>query len=558
MNSILGIKQTIASLLKAAADKAIRDGKLPQVALPDITVERPQKSGYGDYASPIAMKLARASSKNPLEVAHAIAEYIELTSEFSSVTVAPPGFINFNLANSWACAQVEQILSAGETYGNIDTGKGQSVQIEFVSANPTGPLHVGHGRGAVLGSTLANILSAAGYSVKKEFYINDAGNQMATFYRSLYVRYQQACNIEAEMPQEGYFGQYVIDLARQIKSEEGDKFLKLPVDEGQFALGKLGVQHMLTLIHDGLARLGVEYDCWFSEQSLFDNGQFAKVIDILKHDGHLTQKENATWFVSSALGEDKDNVIIRSTNTPTYFGTDIAYHYNKFVERGFDRVIDIWGADHHGHISRMNAVMQALKLDPARLKIIISQLVTLKRGSELVRVSKRTGDMITLSNVLDEVGTDACRFFFLARSADSQMDFDMDLAKRESSENPVYYVQYAHARIASILRLAQEENLDHTDGDISLLVDEAELSLIRLMLQLPEIVDYSARTLEPQNLPYYAQDLANSFHSFYKRCRVIAAENPELSKARLKLVAAAKIVLARTLNLMGMNAPSTM
>ena len=558
MNGIIGIKQTIASLLQTALEKVLQEGKLPQVAMPEITVERPQKSGYGDYASPIAMKLSRLNGKKPLDIAQTIAGYIELPPELTAVTVAPPGFINFHLANIWINSQVKQILFAGENYGDIDIGKGQSIQIEFVSANPTGPLHIGHGRGAVLGSTLANVLKAAGYEITKEFYINDAGNQMSTFYRSLYARYLQACSIETEMPQEGYFGQYVIDLARQIKSEEGDKYLIMQPDEGQLALGKLGVQRMLALIRADLSRLGVNYDCWFSEQSLFDNGQFARVMDMLNRDGHLAQKENATWFASSALGEDKDNVIIRSNGTPTYFGTDIAYHYNKFVERSFDRVIDVWGADHHGHISRMNAVMQALKLDPTRLKIIISQLVTLKRGSELVRVSKRTGDMITLANVLDEVGVDACRFFFLTRSADSQMDFDLDLAKKESSENPVYYVQYAHARIASILRLAHEAGIDHTDGDVSLLTDEAELSLARLMLQLPEIVEYSARTLEPHNLPHYAQDLANSFHSFYKKCRVLASENPAQSKARLKLVAAAKIVLSRVLYLMGMNAPESM
>ncbi|MCL2281492.1 MAG: arginine--tRNA ligase, partial [Dehalococcoidia bacterium] len=402
MNGILEIKQIIASILKAATEKALQEGKLPQIAMPEITIEHPQKSGYGDYASPIAMKLARASGKNPLDIAQVIASYVELTPELASVTVAPPGFINFNLANAWLNSQVDQILIDGENYGDIDIGKGQSIQIEFVSANPTGPLHVGHGRGAVLGSTLANILESAGYNVVKEFYINDAGNQMSIFYKSLYSRYQQACGIEAEMPQEGYFGQYVIDLARQIKSEEGDCYLQMPVDEGQLALGKLGVQRMLTLIRADLSRLGVDYDCWFSEQSLLDNGQFTNVLDILKRNGYLAQKENATWFVSSALGEDKDNVIIRSNGTPTYFGTDIAYHYNKFAERNFDRVIDIWGADHHGHVSRMGAVMQALELDQTRLKVIISQLVTLKRGSELVRVSKRTGDMITLINVLDE------------------------------------------------------------------------------------------------------------------------------------------------------------
>ena len=558
LNAILDIKQTIAAILKDAADKARQEGKLPPVELPEITVERPQKSGHGDYASPVAMKLARAIGKNPLAIAQAIADYVKLTPELASVTVAPPGFINFTLTSAWLDQQVEDILAAGETFGDIDSGKGQSIQVEFVSANPTGPLHVGHGRGAVLGSTLANILEAAGYNVEKEYYINDAGNQMSAFYRSLYARYQQACGVEAEMPQEGYFGQYVIDLARSLKDEEGDRFLSLPADEGAGALGKIGVTRMLGLIRQDLSRLGVDYDCWFSEQSLFDNGQFPKVMNMLRQDGHIAEKEGATWFVSSALGEDKDNVVIRSTGTPTYFGTDIAYHYNKFVERSFDRVIDIWGADHQGHVSRMGAVMQALGLEPARLKVIIAQLITLKRGGESVRVSKRTGDMITLTDVIDEVGVDACRFFFLARSADSQMDFDLDLAKKESSENPVYYVQYAHARIASILRLAEEEGLDYADGDVSLLKDEAELALIRLMLQLPEIVEYSARTLEPQNLPHYAQELANGFHSFYKLCRVVAKENPAQSKARLKLVAAAKIVLARNLGLMGMNAPETM
>jgi arginyl-tRNA synthetase len=453
---------------------------------------------------------------------------------------------------------VDSILAEGVNYGNIDAGNGQSVQIEFVSANPTGPLHIGHGRGAVLGSTLSNVLQAAGYRVEKEYYINDAGNQMIAFYRSLYTRYQQACGVDVEMPQEGYLGQYVIDLARDLKEEEGDRFLSLPYEEGMVMLGKIGVERMLALIRADLSKMKVDYDCWFSEQSLFDNGQFDKVMRILREEGHISEKEGAVWFVSTALGENKDNVIIRSTGTPTYFGTDIAYHYNKFIERGFDRVIDIWGADHQGHVSRMGAVLSALGIDPARLRVIISQLVTLKRGGECVRVSKRSGDIITLDDVIDEVGVDACRFFFLARSADSQMDFDLELAKKESSENPVYYVQYAHARIASILRLAEEDGIDYSDGDLSVLTEESELALIRLMLQLPEIIEYSARMLEPQNLPHYAQDLATCFHSFYRLCRVIAKENMEQSKARLKLVAAAKVVLSRTLGLMGMTAPEVM
>ncbi len=558
MNGILKIKQNIEILLRQAAERAQREGKLPQVELPEIIIERPQNSEHGDYASSLPLKMARSTGKNPMEIAQAIVDCISTVSELESVTVARPGFVNFKLHPVWLSGQVDSILAEGVNYGNIDAGNGQSVQIEFVSANPTGPLHIGHGRGAVLGSTLSNVLQAAGYRVEKEYYINDAGNQMIAFYRSLYTRYQQACGVDVEMPQEGYLGQYVIDLARDLKEEEGDRFLSLPYEEGMVTLGKIGVERMLALIRADLSKMKVDYDCWFSEQSLFDNGQFDKVMRILREEGHISEKEGAVWFVSTALGENKDNVIIRSTGTPTYFGTDIAYHYNKFIERGFDRVIDIWGADHQGHVSRMGAVLSALGIDPARLRVIISQLVTLKRGGECVRVSKRSGDIITLDDVIDEVGVDACRFFFLARSADSQMDFDLELAKKESSENPVYYVQYAHARIASILRLAEEDGIDYSDGDLSVLTEESELALIRLMLQLPEIIEYSARMLEPQNLPHYAQDLATCFHSFYRLCRVIAKENMEQSKARLKLVAAAKVVLSRTLGLMGMTAPEVM
>jgi arginyl-tRNA synthetase len=558
LNGILEVKQNIALLLKQAAMRAQQEGKIPPVELPEIVMERPQNTEHGDYASSLPLKVARSIGKNPMVIAQAIVDYISPVSELESIVVAHPGFINFTLHPEWLSQQVDEILASGESYGDVNIGRGKSVQVEFVSANPTGPLHVGHGRGAVLGSTLANVLEAAGYNVQKEYYINDAGNQMLSFYRSLYTRYQQACGVDVDMPQEGYFGQYVIDLARELKTEEGDRFLTLPPEEGTAALGKIGVSKMLDIIRADLSKMGVDYDCWFSEQSLFDNGQFDTVMRLLRNAGHISEKEGAVWFVSSALGENKDNVIVRSTGTPTYFGTDIAYHYNKFIERGFDRVIDIWGADHQGHVSRMGAVLGALGVDPARLRVIISQLVTLKRGGECVRVSKRSGDMITLDDVIDEVGVDACRFFFLARSADSQMDFDLELAKKESSENPVYYVQYAHARIASILRLAQDEGIDFTDGDVSMLKEESEMSLIRLMLQLPEIVEFSARMLEPQNLPHYAQDLATGFHSFYRLCRVVSKENMEQSKARLKLVAAAKVVLSRTLGLMGMTAPEAM
>ena len=551
------IKQRITELLNEAAAKAQAEGKLPSVALPEITIEHPQNPEHGDYATSFPLKLARTVGKKPLDIAQDVAAFIAPTPEIAGVTVAPPGFINFTLDGGWLTRQVDSVVDAGESYGSVDLGKGSRVQIEFVSVNPTGPLHVGHGRGAILGSTLASVLAAAGYNVEKEYYINDAGSQMDAFARSLYARYQQALKVDAEMPADGYHGQYMVDLAEEVAAEEKDRFLSLPVEEALAQLGKIGLEKMLAQIRDELERLGVSFDVWFSEKSLYDNGQYKKVMSLLEKGGHIAEKENATWFVSTALGEDKDNVVVRSDGSPTYFAADIAYHYNKFVERKFDKVINVWGADHQGHISRMKAVVAALGIAPERLEVIISQMVTLRRGQEIVKLSKRSGDIITLREVVDEVGADACRFFFASRTADSQMDFDLDLAKKQSADNPVYYVQYAHARIASILRLAREKGVDSTGGDVSLLTTEPELALIRRMLLLPEVVEIAANTLEPHHLAYYAQELATVFHSFYMQCRVVT-DDQAMTKARLKLVEAAKIVLARTLHLMGMTAPDKM
>ncbi|MGB2827340.1 MAG: arginine--tRNA ligase, partial [Dehalococcoidales bacterium] len=407
------------------------------------------------------------------------------------------------------------------------------------------------------GSTLSNVLIAAGYQVEREYYINDAGNQIDAFCRSLYARYQQRFGNEAEMPEDGYFGQYMVDLAGEIADQKGDEFLRLPEAEAIDKLGQVGLEKMTGQIKADLELLGVTFDVWFSERSLHKNGQYDDVMAFLKQGGHISEKEGATWFISTALGEDKDNVVIRSDGSPTYFATDIAYHYDKFIKRKFDTVINIWGADHMGHVSRMKAVVGALGIDPEQLKVIISQMVTLRRGGEIVRISKRSGDIVTLRELVEEVGTDVCRFFFLSRSADSQMDFDLELAKKQSADNPVYYVQYAHARIASILRLAQEKGIDYGAGDTSLLTTEPELTLIRKMLLLPELMETIVTTLEPHHLTYYAQDLATVFHSFYKQCRVVS-EDEALTRARLKLVEAAKTVLSRTLHLMGMTAPEKM
>jgi arginyl-tRNA synthetase len=557
VNGVLTVKQKLVELLTQAVGEAQQQSKLPAFTLPEITLEHPQNPEHGDYASSLPLKLARASGVNPLTIANEVAALVTPTPEISSVTVAPPGFINFSLKSDWLTSQVDSILATGGAYGNVDQGQGSRVQIEFVSVNPTGPLHVGHGRGAILGSTLANVLTAAGYQVEKEYYVNDSGRQIDVFSHSLYVRYQQCLGVDAEMPTEGYFGDYMVDLAKEIIAEEGGRFLDLPETEAVQQLGKIGLARMIGQIKSDLELLEVSFDVWFSEQSLYDNGQFQKVMALLRQGGYITEKEGATWFTSTALGDDKDNVVVRGDGTPTYFASDIAYHYDKFVSRKFNRVINIWGADHQGHISRMKAVVGALGIPPEQLQVIISQMVTLRRGDELVRVSKRSGDIITLRELVEEVGSDACRFFFLSRSADSQMDFDLELAKKESADNPVYYVQYAHARIASILRLAQERGVSGEGGDVSLLVTEPELTLIRKMLLLPELVETVTETLEPHHLTYYAVDLATVFHSFYKHCRVVS-DDRVLTPARLKLVAAAKTVLARTLGFMGMTAPDKM
>jgi len=551
------LKQTLIELLTQATIKAQQSGKLLSVTLPEIIIEHPQNPEHGDYASSLPLKLARATGTNPLTIANDIVRLIAATPEVERTVVAPPGFINFTLKSDWLSSQVNSIVEAGDSYGNIELNPGRRVQIEFVSVNPTGPLHVGHGRGAILGSTLANVLTAAGYKVEKEYYINDAGNQIDAFYRSLYARYQQCSGIDAEMPADGYLGNYMVDLAKEIIAEYGDRFHTLPETEAIGQIGQLGLEKIISQIKADLELLGVDFDVWFSERSLYDKGQYQEALSQLRQGGYITEKEGATWFVSTALGEDKDNVVIRSDGSPTYFATDIAYHYDKFLKRQFDTVINIWGADHLGHVSRMKAVVGALGINPKELKVIISQMVTLRSGGELVRISKRSGDIITLRELVEEVGADVCRFFFLSRSADSQMDFDLELAKKHSADNPVYYVQYAHARIASILRLAQQRGISYEDGDTSLLTTEPELTLIRKMLLLPELVETIANTLEPHHLTYYAQDLATVFHSFYKQCRVIS-QNEALTKARLKLVEAAKIVLSRTLHLMGMTAPERM
>ncbi len=552
------IKHEIARLVADAAARAQEEGDLPPLALPEVTVERPAREEHGDYAASLPMKLARAARSDPLAIAEAIAKHIRPSDAIAEVTAAPPGFINFRLSDAWLARQVDAILAQGERFGDVPLGQGQRLQVEFVSANPVGPLHVGNGRGLAIGDTVSGVLAAAGYAVEREYLVNDAGTQTETFASTLYARYQRLFGREVDIPEGGYPGHYVVELAEELKAEHGEAFLRPPGEPWPPELHEVGVAKMLAIIRSDLAAIGVDYDAWFSEKSLYAAaGPYERAMELLREKGVVDEKEGAIWFTSSALGEDKDNVLVRSTGSPTYFASDIAYHYDKFLVRGFERVINVWGADHQGHVPRMQAAVAALGVDPEQLDIIIYQLVTLRRGEEIVRLSKRTGEIITLRELVEEVGADACRFFFLARAADSHMDFDLELAKRQSAENPVYYVQYAHARIAGILAHAAEQGIDYADGDLSLLSHPAELALIRKMLLLPEVVEGVACTLEPHHLPHYALELATVFHDFYEKCRVVSDDVP-LSKARLKLVAACKIALARTLGLMGVSAPDRM
>ena len=550
----------IRNLVAQAVESARKDGVLQLETMPDIQVEHPGNPEHGDFATNLPLRLARATRIKPLDLAQELAKRIPHSEPVGIVETAPPGFINFRLEDRWLQQQVEVVRKAGTSFGNIDLGRNRRVMVEFVSVNPTGPVHVGHTRGAVLGSALANVLEAAGFQVTREYYVNDAGSQMEAFYRSVFARYKQACGKEATMPSNGYMGEYISELAQEICDAEGERFLERPEDQALREIGDLGREKMVDLIREDLSKIGVEFDNWFSERTLYSEGQYETALERLQEKGYLSTREDALWFNSTMLGDEKDNVVVRSSGEPTYFASDIAYHYNKFVGRSFDAVVNIWGADHQGHVPRMKAAVEGLGIDPERLTILIAQMVTLRRGSEIVRASKRTGDFITLSELAEEVGSDACRYFFLARTPSTQMEFDLELAKKESSENPVYYVQYAHARNAGILNLARERNIDWSNGDVSLLKDPNELALVRAMLRLPELVQQMSRSLEPHHLPHFTMELAQAFHGFYENCRVISAnpEDADVSLARLKLVESAQIVFRRSLELMGLNAPERM
>ncbi|MBA4180634.1 MAG: arginine--tRNA ligase [Anaerolinea sp.] len=560
------IRLYLEDLLGRAVQSAIAAGELPDVAVPGSAIERPKDTANGDFASTLPLRMARAAMKPPLEIANVIARHMADDPVIERPSVAPPGFINIRLTSGFLQRQVEHVIAAGPGYADLTVGARKKAQVEFVSANPTGPLHVGNGRGAAIGDALASALAAAGYEVEREYYVNDAGTQTDTFAETLYARYQQLFGRAADIPRDGYPGEYMVELAQEIKEEAGDGFLRPEGEPGPADLGSRGIELMVRHIRRSLEAFGVRYDRWYSEKSLYDpEGPYEKATALLREHGQLVEREGALWFASSELGEDKDNVVVRSDGRPTYYGSDIAYHYDKFVTRGFDLVIDVWGADHHGHVSRLKTASRAIGADREALHVLLYQLVTLKRGGEVVRLSKRGGEIITLDELVEEVGADAARFFFLLRSPGAQMEFDLDLAKKQSSENPVFYVQYAHARLASILERAAEQGLTPDGGDVSLLTQPSELGLIREMMQLADVLESVVQTFEPQQLPHYAMALATAFHAFndaFKQqndpsLKVITGDVAR-SRARLRLVLAAKISLARILGIMGMTAPDRM
>ena len=561
------IRDDLKRLVAAAIERAAERGDLPAVAMPEIVLEHPARLELGDFATNVALRLQRSVGRPPREVAGAITHHLELPPSVSAVEVAGPGFVNFFLADAWLQEQVDAILAAGPEYGKLPLGNGQSVQVEFVSANPTGPLHVGTARNAALGDTLCRLLQATGHAVQREYYINDAGSQTQALGASVLARYRQAHGIDAEMPASGYEGEYVAELAQGIDATHGDALLGVSDEAALTEIGPQVERIVLRWIERDLADLGVTFDRWYSERTLYEGDLFQTVLQKLRDGGHVVERDGAVWFASSELGEDRDNVLVRSNGQPTYFASDIAYHYEKLALRGFDRVIDVWAADHHGHVARMKAVLGALGIDPNRLTILLYQLVKLFKDGQELKMSKRAGNYVSVRELIDEVGADAARFFLIQRSSDVTMNFDMNLARQSSDENPVYYVQYAHARTASIFREAQTKlggslggAIEYADGDPHLLTGESELRLIRKLLLFPEIVESATLTLAPHQLPFYLQELAGAFSAFYRDCPVLPPRNPDLAltKARLKLVATTRQVLASGLDLIGVSAPERM
>ncbi|MGE5328856.1 MAG: arginine--tRNA ligase [Deltaproteobacteria bacterium] len=564
VNLIKKIREQVIETIKGSIAKACELNLLPQIDLPEhIFIEVPKEKANGDFSTNIAMQLARTAKMPPRQIADYIVSNADISGTYiKEIKTAGAGFINFYINNEWIYEVLPAIVKENENYGKSDYAKGQKVMVEFVSANPTGPLHMGNARGGALGDCIAAVLEAVGCDVTREFYVNDAGNQIELLGQSLEARYIQLIKGEdaAVFPENGYQGEDIIEHMKAFIEINGEKYLESPSDERKKAFAEYALKKNLERIKNGLSSYGVEFDVWFSEKSLHDSGQVKETIELMAKNGHTYEKEGAIWFKATDFGLDKDDVLIRANGIPTYFAADIAYHRNKFLTRNFDRVINLWGADHHGHVARVKAGVAACGINPDKLDVVLFQLVRLLRNGEVARMSKRKGTVISVEDLIEEVGRDSARFFFNNKQAETHMDFDLDLAVAQSNENPVFYIQYAHARICSIIRILQEEGVklpEVSEINAALLSTQEETELIRKLIDLPEEIVLSARDLEPSRLTRYLFELASLFHSFYNVHR-IKGEAEEILKARLVLVDCVRIVIRNVLGMLAISAPERM
>jgi arginyl-tRNA synthetase len=556
MNIVEQVQSNLKEEIKQAVIKA---GLAAEEQIPDVILETPKEKAHGDYSTNMAMQLARVAKKAPRMIAEQLIENFDSSkASIEKIEIAGPGFINFYMNNSYLTNLIPTVLDAGDQYGETNTGNGQKVQIEFVSANPTGDLHLGHARGAAVGDSLSSILAKAGYDVSREYYINDAGNQINNLALSVEARYFQALGMEKEMPADGYHGADIIGIGQRLADEFGDKYVNADEQERFDAFREYGLKYEMEKLKKDLEDFRVPFDVWYSETSLYQNGKIDNALKALKENGHVYEEEGATWFRSTAFGDDKDRVLIKNDGSYTYLTPDIAYHKDK-LERGFEKLINVWGADHHGYIPRMKAAIQALGYGKDALEVEIIQLVHLYKNGEKMKMSKRTGKAVTMRDLVDEVGLDAVRYFFAMRSADTHMDFDLDLAVSQSNDNPVYYAQYAHARISSILRQGEEQGLAlSSDADFSLISAEKEIDLLKKLGEFPQAVAEAAEKRMPHRITNYIFELASAFHSFYNAEKVLDSENPEKTKARLGLIKAVQTALKNALKLIGVSAPEKM
>ena len=554
----MDIKQILATAIEAAAQKAIDAGTVKGGELPEVLLEVPPQKEFGDFATNFAMQSARALKCNPRMIAQAVVDNMDC-AYVEKMEIAGPGFINFYLKQDWIYDVLAGIIAEGENYGNLVSDCKEKIQVEYVSANPTGPLHVGHGRGAAVGSALANLMKAAGMDVSREFYINDAGNQINNLAASVNARYLEQLGQTVEFPENGYHGHDIIETAERIVRIYGDRFLNMSEEERLQEFRTIALKEKLAALKEDLEAFNVTYDHWFSEQTLHDANAIKSACDLLTERGYLYEQDGALWLKATEYGDDKDRVVIRDNGIPTYFAADIAYHRDKYA-RGFDRVINLWGADHHGYIARMKAAVGALGYHPDQLEVLILQMVSLYRNGELVKMSKRTGQSVTLNELIEEVGTDAARFFFVMRSIDSQLDFDLTLATEKSNENPVYYIQYAHARICSIMRQLEEAGIavmPATEAKLNTLVEASELELIKKLGEYPEMIAGAAKERAVHRVAHYVHDLAGLFHSFYNQCRILGVDS-DLQQARIALVKTVGHVIRHALSILGVSAPERM